>query len=154
MRAAKRVGRTVVLRLRFDDFSRASRSHTLGEATAATATILVTARGLLRVAMPIIERRGLTLLGVTVANLDGHGGGIQLALPLDCPGTAAIDAALDEVRERFGPAALTRAVLLGSRSGLARHQHPESDVNQWGEQQRGHHAEHSHHEQIHRVTPG
>ena len=29
MRAARRIGRTVVLRLRFDDFSRATRSHTL-----------------------------------------------------------------------------------------------------------------------------
>jgi DNA polymerase-4 len=114
MRAARRVGRTVVLRLRFDDFSRASRSHTVGEATAATGTILVTARGLLRAAMPVVERRGLTLVGVTVTNLDGDGGGIQLVLPLDCPGSAAIDAVLDEVRERFGPTALTRAVLLGS----------------------------------------
>ena len=37
MRAAGRVGRTVVLRLRFDDFSRATRSHTLHRATAETA---------------------------------------------------------------------------------------------------------------------
>jgi DNA polymerase-4 len=117
MRAAGRAGRTVVLRLRFDDFSRATRSHTLADATAATRTILVTVRGLLRVARPMIERQGLTLVGVTVANLDGNGSGTQLALPLDCPGSAAIDAVLDEVRERFGPAALTRAVLLGSRSG-------------------------------------
>ena len=36
MRAARRVGRTVVLRLRFDDFSRATRSHTLPHATAET----------------------------------------------------------------------------------------------------------------------
>ena len=34
LRAARRVCRTVVLRLRFDDFSRATRSHTLSEATA------------------------------------------------------------------------------------------------------------------------
>src|SRR5712691_5281714 len=47
MRAAGRVGRTVVLRLRFDDFSRATRSHTLPRATAQTKTILATARGLL-----------------------------------------------------------------------------------------------------------
>ena len=33
MRAAHRVGRTVVLRLRFGDFSRATRSHTLSRAT-------------------------------------------------------------------------------------------------------------------------
>src|SRR6266542_28540 len=47
MRAAGRVGRTIVLRLRFDDFSRATRSHTLLHATAHTHTILATARGLL-----------------------------------------------------------------------------------------------------------
>ena len=34
LRAARRVGRTVVLRLRFDDFTRATRSHTLRHATA------------------------------------------------------------------------------------------------------------------------
>ena len=43
MRAAGRVGRTVVLRLRFRDFSRATRSHTLPQATAHTETILATA---------------------------------------------------------------------------------------------------------------
>src|SRR5213076_1231818 len=70
MRTARRVGRTVVLRLRFDDFSRASRSHTLPQATAHTQTILATARGLLASALPLIERQGLTLVGVAVANLD------------------------------------------------------------------------------------
>ncbi len=45
MRKAKRVGRTVVLRLRFDDFTRATRSHTMPDATARTEAILATARG-------------------------------------------------------------------------------------------------------------
>src|SRR4051794_29719235 len=70
MRKAGRTGRTVVLRLRFDDFSRATRSHTLPWATAATETILTTARALLATAMPMIERSGITLVGVAVANLD------------------------------------------------------------------------------------
>ncbi|MBA3429470.1 MAG: DNA polymerase IV, partial [Actinobacteria bacterium] len=61
MRAARRVGRTVVLRLRFGDFSRATRSHTLPQATAHTQTILAAVRWLLATAMPTIERRGLTL---------------------------------------------------------------------------------------------
>ena len=65
-----RVGRTVVLRLRFDDFTRATRSYTLPRATAETQTILATARGLLAAAMPMIERQGLTLVGIAVANLD------------------------------------------------------------------------------------
>ena len=102
------------LRLRFDDFSRATRSHTLVEATNETRTVLAAARGLLAVAMPTIEREGITLVGITVANLDDDD---QLALPLDRP-AAALDAVLDEVRERFGVDAITRAVLLGRSQGL------------------------------------
>ena len=117
MRAAGRVGRTVVLRLRFGDFSRATRSHTLPRPTAHTQTILVTARWLLATAMPEIERRGLTLVGIAVANLEDDGA-IQLVLPLDRHSGAALDAALDEVRRRFGSAAVTRAVLLGRDQGF------------------------------------
>src|SRR5215211_4908800 len=47
MRAARRVGRTIVLRLRFGDYSRATRSRTLADATAETRTILAAARVLL-----------------------------------------------------------------------------------------------------------
>jgi DNA polymerase-4 len=118
MRAAGRVGRTVVLRLRFDDFSRATRSHTLPRATAHTQTILYTVRGLLATAMPMIERQGLTLVGVTVGNLDDDGA-VQLPLPFDRHSGDALDAVLDEVRERFGSAAVTRAVLLGRDQGLS-----------------------------------
>jgi DNA polymerase-4 len=118
MRKAGRVGRTVVLRLRFDDFSRATRSHTLAEATAHTHTILDTVRGLLATAAPLIERQGLTLVGVAVGNLDDDGA-VQLALPFDRQGGRALDAALDGVRERFGSAAVTRAVLLGRDVGVS-----------------------------------
>jgi len=118
MRAVGRVGRTVVLRLRFDDFSRATRSYTLPQATAQTEEILATARGLLAAATPMIEHRGLTLVGVTVANLD-RDGLIQLTLPFDRVSGGALDAALDEIRDRFGTAAVTRAVLLGRDQGLS-----------------------------------
>jgi DNA polymerase-4 len=118
LRAARRVCRTVTLRLRFDDFSRATRSKTLLEATAQTHTILVTARGLLAAAMPTIQRQGLTLVGVALANLDDDGA-IQLALPLDRHCGSALDAALDQVRDRFGSDAVTRAVLLGHDQGLS-----------------------------------
>jgi DNA polymerase-4 len=117
MRAAGRVGRTVVLRLRFDDFSRATRSHTLPLATAQTHAILCTARGLLATAMPTIERRGLTLVGLSVANLD-RDRAVQLMLPFGGRSAEALDAVVDEVRDRFGPAALTRAVLVGRDAGL------------------------------------
>jgi DNA polymerase IV len=114
MRIARRVGRTVVLRLRFDDYTRATRSHTLPQATASTETILTAARALLAAATPTIEDRGLTLIGISVANL-GDAARVQLALPLDGTDREALDAAVDVVRERFGPASITRAVLLGRR---------------------------------------
>jgi DNA polymerase IV len=117
MRAAGRVGRTVVLRLRFADFSRATRSHTLPHATANTETILITARGLLAIAAPIIEHRGITLVGVAVSNLE-DGRAFQLALAIDRHSSDALDAAIDEVCQRFGSTALTRAVLLGRSQGL------------------------------------
>jgi DNA polymerase IV len=112
LRAARRVCRTVTLRMRFDDFSRATRSHTLPEATAQTQTILATARGLLAAAAPTIRRQGLTLVGVSLANLHDDDA-VQLALPFDRHRAGALDATLDELRDRFGSAAVTRAVLLG-----------------------------------------
>ena len=117
MRAAGRVGRTVVLRLRFDDFSRATRSETLLQPTANTHAILAAARDLLTIAVPMIERRGITLVGISVSNL-GDGRGIQLTLPLESPYSDALDAAVDEVRLRFGSAAITRAVLLDRDTGV------------------------------------
>ena len=119
MRAARRVGRTVVLRLRFDDFSRATRSYTLPQATAETETILATVRWLLAKAAPMIERQGLTLVGVAVGNLHDDDDAVQLTLPIDRRSGSALDAALDEVRKRFGSAAVTRAVLLGRDQGLS-----------------------------------
>ena len=118
MRRAHRVGRTVVLRLRFDDFARVTRSTTLVHATAETAAILAAARSLLCAALPEIRERGLTLVGVSVANVE-DASAVQLALPLTGPDTGPLDAALDEVRERFGSGAITRAVLLGRGSGIA-----------------------------------
>jgi DNA polymerase-4 len=117
MRGAGRVGRTVVVRLRFDDFSRASRSHTLPQGTAQTRTILTTVRWLLASARPSIERGGLTLVGIAVSGLDDDAA-VQLVLPLDRGSSGALDAALDEIRERFGPNAVTRGVLLGRDQGL------------------------------------
>lgn len=118
MRAAGRVGRTVVLRLRFADFSRVTRSRTLPWATAHTETILATARALLTVAGSRVEReRGLTLVGVAVGNLADDASAVQLPLPFDRRRASALDAALDGVRDRFGSAAVTRAVLLGRERG-------------------------------------
>jgi DNA polymerase IV len=117
LRAADRLGRTVTLRLRFDDFGRATRSHTLAGATAHTRTILTAARILLADAQPLIRRRGLTLVGISVSNLDDRRA-VQLTLPFDRFSSPALDAVLDDVRGRFGTAAIDRAVLLGRNTGF------------------------------------
>ena len=114
LRRARRVGRTVVLRLRFDDFSRATRSRTLRRPTAHTGTLLAAIRELVVAARPLIAERGLTLVGVTVANLDDDAP-LQLVLPFD-DADMALDDAIDRVRARFGSRSVTRAVVLGVRS--------------------------------------
>ncbi|MGC5285136.1 DNA polymerase IV [Micromonospora sp. DT231] len=111
MRGAGRAGRTVMLRLRFGDYTRATRSHTVGKATADTTPLLAAARALLRAALTEIDRRGVTLIGVSVGNLDDNP--VQPELPFHRDPGAELDAAVDAVRDRFGSAALTRAVLLG-----------------------------------------
>ncbi|MEX1007205.1 MAG: DNA polymerase IV [Acidimicrobiia bacterium] len=118
MRMAKRVGRTVTIRLRFDDFARATRSHTLDGATAHTETILAATRALVASAMSLIDAQGLTLVGVAVTNLSDDDA-IQLVLPFDRHRDDALDTALDGVRDRFGSAAVTRAVQLGRDQGLS-----------------------------------
>ncbi|KKJ97776.1 DNA polymerase IV [Micromonospora sp. HK10] len=116
MRDARRTGRTVTLRLRFGDYTRATRSHTLAKPTAQTGPLRDAARALLRTALPDIETRGVTLVGVSVGNLDG--GHVQLSLPFTGDPGVELDAAVDRVRDRFGAAALTRAVLLGRDPGV------------------------------------
>ena len=115
MRKAGRACRTVVLRLRFDDFARATRSHTLAEATTRTATLLRVARGLLAASGAVIARRGLTLIGISLTNLCDQKA-IQLALPFDR--TAGLDRTLDELRERFGAGAISRGTLVGQDTDI------------------------------------
>jgi DNA polymerase IV len=114
LRAAGRVCRTVTLRLRFSDWSRATRSSTLREPTAATGAVLAAAQELLAAAMPMIEARGITLVGVALSNLEDEGG---LQLPLQGESERALDASIDRVRERFGTEAITRAALVGRERG-------------------------------------
>ncbi|HEU0195334.1 MAG TPA: hypothetical protein VFQ71_14105, partial [Gaiellales bacterium] len=115
MRKAGRRGRTVVLRMRFDDFSRATRSHTLARPTDETAVLVSAARELLTAVMPMLEVRGITMIGVAVTNLDE--GAVQLSL-FESEAAVALDAAVDAVRARFGTSAISRAVLLGRDQGF------------------------------------
>ena len=119
MRDADRRGRTVVLRLRFDDFSRATRSHTLPRPTCRTADLLGAVRELMATARPLITDRGVTLVGIAVTNFEGTDDVEQLELPFDREVAGALDTALDKVRHRFGSAAVTRGVLVGRDPGLS-----------------------------------
>jgi DNA polymerase-4 len=103
--------------LRFDDLSRVTRSHTLPEATAQTATILGIARGLLVAATPLIQSRGITLVGLSLTNLYNDAA-LQLVLPFDRRHSNDLDAAVDSLRDRFGTSAITRVVLLGRTPGV------------------------------------
>jgi len=116
LRTARRVCRTIVLRLRFADYTRATRSRTMSEPTAQTHTILATATDLLTESMPMIRRRGLTLIGIALANLADEGA-FQLVLPFNR--ARDLDAALDRVRDRFGSGAITRGVLIGRDPGIS-----------------------------------
>jgi DNA polymerase-4 len=91
----------------------------MGRATAETKPVLATATQLLEIALPAIWKRGgLTLLGCSVGNLDDDAA-VQLALPFDRLTGGALDAAVDDVRERFGTLSVTRAGQLGRDSGLS-----------------------------------
>ncbi|MGK2320370.1 DNA polymerase IV [Gordonia rhizosphera] len=116
LRGADRVCRTVVLRLRFDDFGRATRSRSFLESTDRTDIIMAVARGLLDDAMPIIRDRGCTLIGLSLTNLDDHNC-VQLTLPFEADHGADLDIAMDRLRNRFGRDAVTRAVLVGRHHG-------------------------------------
>jgi DNA polymerase IV len=118
LRKGKRVCRTVVLRLRFRDFTRATRSQTMPQATAKTRDILKTARALLATAVPLIETQGLTLVGISLTNLEDEDR-IQLAIPFERWHDAALDAALDAVRDRYGSEAVTRGLLVGRSPGVS-----------------------------------
>jgi DNA polymerase IV len=118
LRGAHRLCRTVVLRLRFDDFSRATRSHTLPRPTAQTQPILATARWLLTAATPAIEHQGLTLIGLALANLEDDRA-LQLGIPFRPHRPPELDAAVDEIRDRYGSTAVAPAVLIGRDQGLS-----------------------------------
>jgi DNA polymerase-4 len=116
LRTGRRLCRTVVLRLRFDDFTRATRSLTMPRLTDQSEVILGAARTLLEAAVPLIEKRGITLVGISLTNLE-NADPLQLALDEDWR-LLALDAALDRLKDCYGSKAITRAVLVGRDSGV------------------------------------
>ena len=119
LRDGGRVCRTVVLRLRFGDFTRATRSRTMLRSTDGTETLLTVSRGLLAAAMPTITEAGLTLIGLSLSNLH-RSDIVQLEFPLDFDGAddGRLDTVLDSVRDRFGTGAVARAAQLGRDQGI------------------------------------
>ena len=116
LRTARVVGHTVVLRLRFDDFTRVTRSSTLPMPTADTTPLRGAARRLLADAQPLIAEQGLTLVGIAVCNLS-DADAVQLPLPFDGGHGVALDRALDSLRDRYGSSSVGRAALLGRDRG-------------------------------------
>ncbi|HSF62576.1 MAG TPA: DNA polymerase IV [Gaiellaceae bacterium] len=117
LRTGRRLCRTVVLRLRFDDFTRATRSLTMYRLTDQSQVILDTARTLLTTVAPLIEARGITLVGISLTNLEDTDP-LQLTLTEDWR-PHALDAALDQVKNRYGSRAIMRAVLVGRDAGIS-----------------------------------
>jgi DNA polymerase IV len=114
LRAAHRVCRTVVLRLRFADYTRATRSSTMPTPTATTAVIQQVAVGLLATAAPLIADRGLTLIGVALTNLADE---VPIQLELGDTERDALDATIDRLRDRYGSAVIVRGALVGRDLG-------------------------------------
>ena len=117
LRTASRVCRTVVLRVRFADYTRITRSHTLPAATQDTSVVLAALRQLLQLSTALIAERGITLIGVALANLDDEAF-VQLPLPFADAVPFGLDGAVDRVRDRFGSSSITRGVLLGAREPM------------------------------------
>lgn len=117
MRRAHRVGRTITLRIRFDDLTRVTRSHSLPMPTSATAAVHATAGALLDAAWPTIEARGISLLGLSVGNL-ADDQAVQLALPFERAASDRVDDVVDAIRNRFGNAAVQRTTILRGDPGI------------------------------------
>lgn len=120
LRAADRVGRTVVLKARYGDFRTVTRSRTLPSPTDLAAVVSRTANELLR---DLDVGDGLRLLGVSVHQLElPQTGNEQQQLSFDDeagPRSPAVrgdlERAVDRVRSRFGDDALGSAALVGPR---------------------------------------
>lgn len=120
LRAAQRRGRTVTLRVRFGDMVAITRARSLPHPTDATEVIAGVAVALLREQAEAVQRRGCSLIGLSVGDLVDSGAGddtTQLTLPFGTKPHDRLDATLDELRERFGATAVQRGSLLGRDRG-------------------------------------
>jgi DNA polymerase-4 len=120
LRKAKLGARTITLKVRFADFETRTRAHTVAAATDVSTVILSTARDLLE---ELDCTRGVRLLGVSLSQLE-EPGPTQGVFALDDEGStdharverrAAVEHAVDAVRDRFGSMAVGPASLVDPR---------------------------------------
>lgn len=107
LRSAGVVGRTVVVKIRFGDFSTITRSHTLASSVDSG---VVLAREAKRLLEAVDVAPGVRLIGVGVSDLEDSGQR-QLALDLEGDGASSpswhdVDRAMDRIRDRFGSEAI------------------------------------------------
>lgn len=126
LRKADRVARTVTVRYRTQEMRHESRSRTLVEPTHKTAVLAGLADELL---LDLVDgphgpggalgRKGCTLIGITYSGL-GRPDAIQLALrfPEEGRETEVLDQMVDDIRTRWGKAAVARASLIGHTDGV------------------------------------
>ena len=125
LREAALAGRTVTVKVRFDDFATITRSHTLRDPVDTGPELASVAGALLD---GVDAGPGIRLLGVSVSRLAPGGGPRQLTLDGDGPPRADAARAVDGVRSRFGASAIGPAALLGDDGlGLRR-----PGDHQWG----------------------
>ena len=115
MRTAELVGRTVVLKVRFSDFTTITRSRTLREHTFLSTEIYAAALGLFDGLG--LQRARLRLVGVRVQGLvEASSASRQLILGAREHGWEDAERAVDRATRRFGQQAVMPASLIGAAS--------------------------------------
>jgi len=128
LRAADRVGRTVTVRMRYADLVAVTRAHTLTHPTAVTQAVADVAVAILRDHQHVLDERGCSLIGVSVGDLADEGrpdADEQLTLPFGSKPRDGLDDAVDELRRKFGAAAIQRGSLLGKQTGWSAPHRPD-----------------------------
>ena len=126
LRSGGRAARTVTLRARFDDMERISRAASLPQATQSTAEVLAALRRLVRTTWPVLEERGVTLVGISLSNLE-PADSLQLTLPFERRDRSALDRTVDAIRDRFGSSAVGAVSMLRHGPGLEMPMLPDPD---------------------------
>lgn len=119
LREERLVARTVTLKLRHDDFRTITRRRTLEIATDLDAELYGAARELFRSAFEDVRQRdrGVRLIGITATGL-GPTAEADLFEPAGRERLRHLSAAVDQVRERYGFAAVTPGNVLRARRRL------------------------------------